>query len=240
MLKDMVKRVLPGAVILRYEHELRKETHINRALRIFDEPTTYVEIGVRDGECIRQIEAARKIAVDPAPVSPSSIGRDGTRVMEMTSDRFFAEAAPNLFASGGIHVALADGLHEFRQTLRDIQNLERHMVPGGVIFVHDCNPPTRRHAEDQNGPWNGDVWKIAPYLMQYRPELGYFTLDCDWGLGVVTSFSGDAPMAAREGDIETIASLDFDDLQRGRKSMLRLRSPLSAAPYFLRRRLGRS
>lgn len=239
MLKRYVKRVLPAGVIRRYEHELRKETHINRALRIFNEPTTYVEIGVRDGECIRQIEATRKLAVDPAPVNPSSIGRDGTRVMEMTSDRFFAETAPNLFADGGIHVALADGLHEFRQTLRDILNLEQHMVPGGVVFVHDCNPPTRRHAEDQNGPWNGDVWKIAPYLTRYRPHLEYFTLDCDWGLGVVTGFSRHVPTAARDDDIETIAALDFDDLQRERASMLRLRSPLSAAPYFLRRRLGR-
>jgi hypothetical protein len=233
-----IKSVMPQAVIRRYERELRKETHINRALRLFGAETCYLEIGVRDGACIRHIRATRKIAVDPAPIGPELIRADGTQLIELTSDDFFAGPANDLFSSHPIHVALVDGLHEFRQTLRDIMNIGRHLAKGGIVFAHDLNPPTRRHAEDMNGPWNGDVGKVGAYLTRFRPDLEFFTLDCDWGLGVVTGFTK-TQTPVREQDVETIAALDYADLERDRKAILRLRSPLSAAPYLLRRRLTR-
>ena len=193
-IKKVVKSLLPRSVIRRYENELYKETHINRALRRVRGSTRYLEIGVRDGECIRQITAGHRIAVDPAPLNLESPNWNGVTVHCATSDDYFAEVADEELAAASVNVALADGLHEFRQTLRDILNLERFMSPFGVIFIHDCNPPTRNHAENVNGPWNGDVWKVAYYLQRYRPDLNYCTLDCDWGLGMVSGFSKSAPL----------------------------------------------
>lgn len=235
-MRQTLKRFAPSFVHRAYEHELHKETHINRALRHRRGPTTYVEIGVRDGACIRQIEADRKMAVDPAPVDPDRIASDGTEVYQVTSDAFFESDAPGQLAGSRVDVALADGLHEFRQTLRDVLNLERHMAADGVVFVHDCNPPTRRHAEEINGPWNGDVWKVAYYLHAHRPDLRMVTLDCDWGLGVITGFDSAAP-TPDPAAIEEVAALDYSVLEADREKILDLRSPLAGLPFYLRRLL---
>jgi methyltransferase family protein len=231
-----LKRLLPKAMRRRMELESFKETHINRALSAVKGETTYVEIGVRDAACITQIRALRRCAIDPAPVDPEGARWKGVELFRVTSDDFFQNNAIDELGRRPVHVALADGLHEFRQTLRDILNLERFMSPSGVVFVHDCNPPTRRHAEDLNGPWNGDVWKIAPYLRTYRPDLGFFTLDCDWGVGVVTGFSRHPP-TPRSEDVEKVAALDYDFLANDRRAILRLRSRLYSAPFFAMRRI---
>jgi len=231
MLRQYVKGILPPSVLRRYEHELRKETHINRALRQFAGETRYIEIGVRDGSCIREITAKRKYAVDPASIDPEKIASDGTEVFEVTSDQFFAEFADTVLPKNSVHVALADGLHEFEQTLRDILNLERMMPSDGVIFVHDCNPPTRRHAEDMNGPWNGDVWKVAEYFRRYRKDLSFFTLDCDWGLGVVSNLSS-VPREPDTAGILEISMLDFSYLDANRDAVLNLKSPLYSQLFF--------
>ena len=219
-LRNAVKRALPSFVIDRIDAEHRKETHMNRALGRFTGDTTYVEIGVRDGECIRQIEAARRIAIDPAPVHLDSPAWTGVEMNTVTSDEYFSKRRKET-----LHVALADGLHEFRQTLRDVLNLEKIMHPEGVIFIHDMNPLTRKNAEDTNGEWNGDVWKVAVYLNRYRTDLHYFTLDCDYGLGVVTGFSRN-PAVPKAEHFESVASLDYDALARDRRNILNLRRPL--------------
>lgn len=233
-----LKSLTPDFLLRAYERELEKERHINRALGTFSGPRVYVEIGVRDGACIRQIRSERKLAIDPAPISPSDLEKDGASVFRMTSDQFFESAAPSELAPGGVHVALADGLHEFRQTLRDVLNLERYMHPRGFIFIHDCNPPTRRHAEDMHGPWNGDVWKVQHYLRKFRRDLTCFTLDCDWGLGIVSGFSR-THASPRDEDVESVAALDYEVLARDREEILGLKSPLISRPWFRSRRLAR-
>ena len=230
---------MPSFVIRAYERQLHKERHINRALRLFNHDTAYVEIGVRDGACVRQIRATCKYAIDPAPVGREAIEADGTRLFEMTSGAFFEEVADELFRDRAVHVALVDGLHEFRQALQDVLNLERFMHPEGILFIHDCNPPTRRHAEDPNGPWNGDVWKVAYYLTHHRQDLHFMTLDCDWGLGVLSGFHPTPPALETE-IIDKIASLDYNVLDASRNQILNLRSPLNAPLFFARRHLAAS
>ena len=236
--KQKLKRLLPRFVIRWYERQLAKETHINRALRLFGKDAVYVEIGVRDGSCTRQLMACRKYAIDPVPVAPEDIERDGVRVFQMTSDRFFDEAAEIVLGERSVHVALVDGLHEFRQALRDVLNLERLMRLDGFIFVHDCNPPAQRNAENPEGPWNGDVWKVAYYITHYRKDLAWFTLDCDWGLGVLSGFSRFPGSSPDPAAIEAVASLDYAVLDNDRDAILHLRSPLSSLPYFVQRRLA--
>ena len=224
----MVKQLLPGRILRRIEIEYLKETHINRSLRRFSGDTTYVEIGVRYGACIRQINATRRIGIDPAPVDPDNPSWNGVVLHRQTSDEYFRDHGPGELAAYSVNVALADGFHEFRQTLRDVFNLERFMSPNGVVYIHDCNPPTRAHAEDihaNDGNWNGDVWKVAYYLQHFRPDLKYFTLDCDWGLGVVSRFSANPP-APEERHVELVAALDYEVLASDRKRILNLESPL--------------
>ena len=87
-----------------------------------------------------------------------------------------------------------------------------------------------------NGRWNGDVWKVAYYLTKYRPDLKFFMLDCDWGVGVVTGFSPDPP-PADEDDITAVKSLEYPVLEKDWQSILKLHNPLYFRYHFSR--LGR-
>lgn len=233
MIKQTIKRLLPRPIMQVYEAECRKETHINRALSISGKDTTYIEIGVRDGACIHQINASHKAAVDPAPVDAVFIESDGTKMFQTTSDQFFEADATAWINGRKVDVAFVDGLHEFEQALRDLLNLEPLMSEKGIIFVHDCNPITRRHEQDKNFTWNGDVWKVGYYLRNHRPDLQFFTLDCDWGLGVVTGFS-EMPHEPNQDIIAEVKNLDYSVLEEDRKSILGLRNPLYSRYFFSR------
>jgi hypothetical protein len=222
MIKGFAKKIIPPGIARKVRAEFMKETHINRALRALN-GNTYVEIGVAKGKCFRQIGASRKIAVDPAPKGFGHELAPGESLFEMTSDAFFAECAQGILAPGEVDVAFVDGLHEFPQALRDITNLEQFMSRRGVIFMHDCNPPTRIHSEARTGDSNGDVWKCAYYLTNYRPDLRFFTLNCDWGLGVLTGFGSSPGLESPSSDIVNACnSLDYSLLEQKRKHILRL------------------
>jgi hypothetical protein len=215
------------------QDDRRKETHINRALRRL-KGHTYLEIGTRAGACFNQITAPRKIGIDPAPQGGGAGHSFSERCFTMTSDEFFAAHAEQLFQTERVDVALIDGLHTFDQALRDLLHLEQVMAPRGVIFIHDMNPPTRNHSELRNGGvWCGDVWKVAYYIRNYRPDLTLFTLDCDWGVGVLTGFGAATSAAPSAAILEECQQIDYDLLERQRHALLRLR-PVWYSHLFFR------
>jgi hypothetical protein len=142
----------------------------------------YLEIGVNDGSCIRQINIPHKDGVDPFP--GGEIG--GCEVpeinYEMTSDDFF-----NNYAEIKYDIIFIDGLHHSEQVDKDIYNSLRFLQEGGFIILHDCNPPNYdvQVVPRQTGIWNGDVWKSIVKLRCQRPDLEVSVIDTDWGLGVV-------------------------------------------------------
>ena len=142
----------------------------------------YLEIGVNDGSCIRQINISHKDGVDPFP--GAEIG--GCVVPEinyqMTSDEFF-----NSYVNRKYDIIFIDGLHHSDQVDKDIQNSLNFLEEGGFIILHDCNPPTYevQVVPRQTGIWNGDVWKSIVKLRCQRPDLEVSVIDTDWGIGVV-------------------------------------------------------
>lgn len=141
----------------------------------------YLEIGVRNGECFKKIKCENKIGVDPNPTS-----LDTTHVME--SDSFFKE----LPTDKKFDIVFIDGLHLDHQVDKDIKNSLDHLNEGGVIVLHDCNPPTRFHALESpvygppaNGEWNGTVYLSLIKLRLYRDDLALSTIDTDWGVGIL-------------------------------------------------------
>lgn len=232
MIREFAKRVLPTNISETLRAELRKETHINRGLRALG-GITYIEIGVAAGKCFQQIAASRKIAIDPKPKDFGDTLLPGESFFKMTSDTFFAEYADLVLQLGEIDVAFVDGLHEFPQALRDVINLEKFMSSKGIIFMHDCNPPTKEHTEIRRGESTGDVWKCAYYFSNYRPDLHFFTLDCDWGLGVLTGFESSHGRKPPDSEfIDKCNSLDYSLLEKDRKSILRLRPFWYSWLYF--------
>ena len=203
-----------------------KETYTNRALARSAQPTLYVEIGVREGESFRYVRADAKIGIDPERMPSMNALLPGETFFAVTSDAFFEERAHEVLAAESIHVALIDGLHEFRQALRDLTNLEPYMRRDGVIILDDCNPPSAERASETpiGGAWNGDVWKLPAYLIGERRDLSTATIDADEGVGVVTGF-GASGTPGDEAVVQRYKALEYDYLAANRAEVLNLVPP---------------
>lgn len=203
-----------------------------------------MEIGVAGGAVFFRVKARCKIAVDPRfefskikqirylIKNPCNIGN---RYYEMTSDEYFQSRSGDL-ERHGIEVAFVDGLHTFKQSLADVQNCLRYLNNGGVIVVHDCNPPSESaafpaasldHARNANvpgwnGEWCGDVWKTIVYLRSVNADLRIFVVDCDVGIGIITRGVPDAMLDFTK---QEIGLLSYDALSNRRKEWLNLKKP---------------
>jgi hypothetical protein len=202
---------------------------------------TYLEIGVLGGGVFFDIRCSRKIAVDPefrfnwkgrlgeTIRNPRNVA---ARYFEVTSDEFFAKKADDLFNRNKIDIALIDGMHEFDYVLNDVNNCLRHLSNNGVLVLHDCNPLTPDaevpfegwKARGFTGFWNGDVWKVIPYLRKYRPDLEVFVGDCDHGLGIIMK-KGQSIRLTPTSDIgrEEFRDLKYEDLAANREDILNLK-----------------
>jgi predicted O-methyltransferase YrrM len=147
-------------------------------------PSTYLEIGVHRGASLR-LAACPSVAVDPDPrvtVSAPAV------LYNETSDDFFRYDAHDALAQGA-DLAFIDGLHLFENVLRDFMNTERLASRSSVVVIDDVLPnhPAQALRERETFAWCGDVWKIAPCLAHYRPDLQLTLLDTDpTGLLVVS------------------------------------------------------
>lgn len=141
----------------------------------------YLEIGVFQGENIRKVKASHKDGVDP--------GAEGYVVPEanyhMTSDDFF-----NLLKGHEdikYDIIFIDGLHHADQVEKDIKNSLNHIVDGGFILLHDCNPVSyeAQLIPRQTIAWNGDVWKAFIDFKTHYPKMECSVIDTDFGVGVI-------------------------------------------------------
>ena len=162
-------------------HIMKRWEIINRIIRSKGYEK-YLEIGVRDGECFKEISCCEKTGVDPNPTSTHT-----THIMP--SDDFFA----SLGADKKFDIIFIDGLHIDWQVDKDIENSLNHLNEGGTIVLHDCNPPTEEHALEYpiftppvNGSWNGTVYKSLVKLRLYKNDCLLKTVDTDWGVGILT------------------------------------------------------
>jgi hypothetical protein len=202
----------------------------------------YLEIGVFNGHIFFRIRSSFKVAVDPAFIFGN--GRKAVKLLinpynyynryfRKTSDDFFGQDAPQVFANKKIELALVDGMHEYEFALRDVENILNYSSEEVVILLHDCNPVTRDAScsyeewEDRkfSGTWNGDVWKTVLYLRSQRKDLTCFVLDCDHGLGIVVKRPNNQLLPYSP---EQIKNFTYDDFDRSREKWLDLRP----ASYF--------
>ncbi|WP_265444988.1 class I SAM-dependent methyltransferase [Flexivirga meconopsidis] len=201
-----------------------KETYTQQVLEARENPV-YLEIGVRDGDSFRAVTADRKIGVDPYEHKSMTKLRDGEQFFNKPSDDFFAEDAGTVLRDRRVDVGLVDGLHWFQQALRDVLNIERYSAPGGVILLDDMNPKTKELQDVfvQGKAWNGDVWKIGAYIQVERPDLEFYTIDADQGIGVIGNLNPNAPWPS-DDVLKKYEKLTYDYLDANRSEILQLRT----------------
>lgn len=166
---------------------------VNRLIKKYDYQD-YFEIGQQKGQCFLEINAENKEGLDPKP--KDSLGVPCK--YHMTSDEFFSDYV----GDKKYDIFFIDGLHIREQVYRDVINALNHLKSNGSIVLHDCNPaeewnqvtsedPVDRvhrrlcRGPNKHGDWNGDVWKAFLDLRRTRDDLKMFTVDTDFGCGVV-------------------------------------------------------
>jgi hypothetical protein len=170
----------------------------------------YLEIGVFKGENIKKIQAAHKDGVDP--------GAEGFTTPEinypMTSDEFFKllEGHDEI----KYDIIFIDGLHHADQVEKDIKNALNHVVKGGFIVLHDCNPISyeAQLIPRQTVAWNGDTWKAFVDFKSNNPSYKCCVVDTDFGVGVIHNNGNEYKIENRIDD--------WDYFNSNRKELLNL------------------
>ncbi len=169
-----------------------------------------------------------------------------TRYFEVTSNDFF-DPNVKLLAKLPPQVVFIDGLHTFEATLTDVYNSLNCLDAGGVIVMHDCNPPHEASSvrglssqdakekwntkypdrkDEWTGEWCGDSWKAIAYIIKHHPELQTSVLNADCGLGIVakkkTEKTVQYPTTLPE-NITEILSLEFADFDKDRLTLINLK-----------------
>jgi len=170
----------------------------------------YLEIGVFKGENIREIKASHKDGVDP--------GVEGYTPPEvnypMTSDAFFDLIKGHEDIK--YDIIFIDGLHHADQVEKDIKNALNHIVEGGFILLHDCNPVSyeAQLIPRQTIAWNGDVWKAFVDFKSNNPTYPCCVVDTDFGVGFIKNSGNNY---ALENKIT-----DWEYFDKNRKELLNL------------------
>ncbi len=158
------ERRLPGPdyyTVLKWIHEILR-------------PATYIEIGVRQGDSLRAVNAGcRCLAVDPAPALTGPLP-DDLQLFPIPSDELFLNFdVVALLQAPTFSLAFIDGLHLFEQALRDFIHLERLADRNSIIMIHDSLPLDAVTADRERSThfYSGDIWKVPMCLKQYRPDL---------------------------------------------------------------------
>jgi Methyltransferase domain len=199
--------------------------------------STYLEIGVRDGDCFDEVVARTKVGVDPAFRFRIPARARLRRLLSATAGSFYYPITSDAFFGGPARrfapydVVFVDGLHTYAQSYADVLNALAVLSEGGVVLVHDCNPgreaaaaPTLDSAARTpgfNGEWNGDVYKTLIRLRTH-PDLRACVLDCDQGVGIVRRGSPEARLDLSPDEVE---QLDYRALDDDRARLLDLRPP---------------
>jgi hypothetical protein len=151
------------------------DNHLTRSLIINNiihrkKYETYLEIGCDRNILFNSIKIKKKIGVDP--VSGGNI--------KMTSDNFFKNNQDTF------DIIFIDGLHQYEQVRKDIDNSLKFLNKDGVILLHDCMPCSfiKQAPKRSSKIWNGDVWKN---IVECRTlsEIDTYTIYADHGIGLI-------------------------------------------------------
>ena len=110
-----------------------------------------------------------------------------------------------------------DGLHEYPQVKKDIENSLNHLQPNGFIVMHDCNPISydAQIPDRKTIAWNGDVWKSFVEFKQNNPIFECCVIDTDFGVGVIKN-------NGKPFNSTPLIDMDYQTFDANRKTYLNL------------------
>lgn len=172
---------------------------------------SYLEIGVYDGKNFNGVNAGFKVGVDSVLPKSLKISPD---LLAVSSDEFFE----SMVEGYKFDLIFIDGDHEASQVEKDIINAYRALNKGGMILLHDCNPPTY---ESQvvpriQGEYCGTVWRsVIGFIYEYGDKIktGYF--DDPHGLFAIYKTGR---FAVKEGFSDM--DMTYDEFDSRRKELL--------------------
>jgi len=92
-----------------------------------------------------------------------------------------------------------DAWHTLGCVSRDLREAFSRLTPGGTIVLHDCCPTTKKMARPEGdlGPWNGMAYCAFLDFVLSTPETVYYTVNTDFGCGVIKRKPAADPLAAK-------------------------------------------
>ena len=165
--------------------------------------STYLEIGVEDGNNFEYIKCAEKIGIDPNSESKAT--------HFLTSDKFF------YFNTKKFDIIFIDGLHHSDQVYKDIINSLKFLNTNGFIICHDINPMEEylQIIPRLQSSWTGDCWKAWVQLRNQLVDYNMTVVDICTGCGIITK-GKHVPLNLQIND------LNYQFLQKNRKKLLNL------------------
>ena len=158
----------------------------------------YLEIGLNNGKCFKQIKCKHKESCDPFiydverdhkyfEQDKEAVFEDGVLRKEIADLCTYMMTSDEMFEKNNkkYDLIFIDGLHERHQVIKDIKNALKHLNKKGHIVIHDCLPQEYDHqvVPRISGLWNGDVWKVLPYIKS--KGVKFYVIDTDFGCGVI-------------------------------------------------------
>jgi hypothetical protein len=201
---------------------MTRDAVLQGMLALFDAPHS-LEVGVSQGVTFHNVEAQKKVAVDPVfrfDVEAARKQNPSARYHDVTSDAYFASIVD---PDERFDVIYLDGLHTAEQTLRDLLNALTYLKPDGIIVIDDVKPsshlasipnrPTfakvREFIGSNSKTWMGDVYKVIFFVDTFLQQLSWRTVAENHGQAIV--WRKRRP-SVTERLISAVGSKNFEDL----------------------------
>lgn len=204
---------------------------INHLIQNLD-AKNYLEIGVCKGATFFEVQAQRKVAVDPAfQFDEQKHATEAAIFHRCTSDTYFLERA----GAERFDFVFVDGLHTFEQTFRDFCNSVVHAHDSTLWLIDDILPNDAysalpeyndtirfRHEAGQAGyAWHGDTFKVMFAIHDFFPTLSYCSIATGGNPQALVWKQPRAAFRPVLNSLEAISRLSYFDLRK-RLDVLRL------------------
>lgn len=106
----------------------------------------------------------------------------------------------------GFDIALVDSWHEFEPSWRDLVEGFRLIRADGTLVVHDCLPAQTGGRRTQIRPGRMVRRQLSSYVdfISQRHDLAVYTVDTDYGCGVIRKLADPSPESATAAGAELL------------------------------------